>query len=396
MTKDLAVIGGGVVGTAAALRAARAGASVTLFDRHDVGRATDAGAGIVAPAMNSRDRPAQFELAVAAAQAYPELIAELAGTVENGTVGNGTVGNGTVENGTVENGTVENSTGYEVVGLLAVAIGDGELERFDSFASAVLDREERIGHPTGAKLQHLDPDEARSLYPPLGDVRAALFDPGGARVDGRKLAEAMRVAAVAAGVEVRAESADSVERVAASVETVIIAGGAWSPRFGEELNVSIPVEPQRGQIAHLGVPPALGPTASWPMLKLFSDHYQVSWPDHRVAVGATRETGSGFEPHTTAAGVREVLDEALTAAPGLASAEVLEVRVGLRPVTADLMPVIDRLPARLGGTDVVVATGHGPTGLTTGPFSGRLAVELALGLDLSHDVTAFAVDRSFN
>lgn len=373
MTKDLAVIGGGVVGTAAALQAAQAGASVTLFDRRDVGRATDAGAGIVAPAMNTRDRPAQFDLAVAAARAYPELIGGLAGG-----------GTGSVD------------TGYEVVGLLAVAIGEDELERFESFASTVLDREERTGHPTGSQLRRLDPDQARKLYPPLGDVRAALLDPGGARVDGRKLAEAMRVAAVAAGVDVRDDSADSVEQVAASVDAVIIAGGAWSPRFAEELDVSIPVEPQRGQIAHLGVPAELGPTASWPMLKLFSDHYQVSWPDHRVAVGATRETGSGFEPRTTAAGVREVLDEALTAAPGLASAEVLEIRVGLRPVTADLMPVIDRLPTRLGGADVIVVTGHGPTGLTTGSFSGRLAVELALGLDLSHDVTAFAVDRSFS
>ena len=88
---------------------------------------------------------------------------------------------------------------------------------------------------------------------------------------------------------------------------VIVAGGAWSPGFSAELGVTIPIEPQRGQIAHLGVPAELGETGGWPMLKLFSDHYQVSWPDRRVAVGATRETGSGFAPHTTAGGVREVL-----------------------------------------------------------------------------------------
>jgi D-amino-acid dehydrogenase len=367
VTTDLAVIGGGVVGTAAALRAAQAGASVALFDRRDVGRATDAGAGIVAPGMNTRDRQPQFELAVAAARAYPELVADLE--------------------------TAGIDTGYERVGLLAIALDEPEAERFTAFAEKVLAREAQHGHPTGDQLQRLDADEARRLYPPLGDVRDALFDPGGARVDGRKLAEAMLVAAQRGGVELRTESVSSIAAVAAEADTVIIAGGAWSPTFGEELGVSVPVEPQRGQIAHLGVPADLGPTGRWPMLKLFSDHYQVSWPDSRVAVGATRETGSGFAPHTTAAGVREVLDEAIRAAPGLGGAEVLEVRVGLRPVTPDLMPVIGRAPGR---TDVIIATGHGPTGLTTGPFSGRLAVELALGLPVSHDLQPFAVDRSFD
>ncbi len=356
-----------MVGTSAALHAARAGASVALYDRRDVGRATDAGAGIVAPAMNTRDRRPQFELAVAAAKAYPELVDSL--------------------------GSVGVDTAYEVVGLLAAAIGAGEEAQFESFAATVLDREQQAGHPTGHRLERLDPGGAHDRYPPLGDVRGALFDPGGARVDGRKLAEALLAAAVEAGVQVRTESIESVTAIDPGVETVIIAGGAWSPRFAEELDASIPVEPQRGQIAHLGIPADLGETGSWPMLKLFSDQYQVSWPDQRVAVGATRETGSGFAPHTTAAGVRDVLDEALRAAPGLAMAEVLEVRVGLRPVTADLMPVIDRLP---GPLDVVVATGHGPTGLTTGPYSGRLAADLALGRTVDHDLTPFAHDRSFD
>ena len=342
---------------------------MTLYDRRDIGRATDAGAGIVAPAMNTRDRQPQFELAVAAARAYPELIDSLAPAGVD--------------------------TGYETVGLLAVAIGDAEEPQFDTFARTVLEREQRAGHPTGQRLERLEPQAARHRYPPLGDVRGALFDPGGARVDGRKLAEALLSAAVAAGVEVRPESIDSTANLGGEAGTAIIAGGAWSPKFAAELDLSFPVEPQRGQIAHLGIPAELGETGSWPMLKLFSDQYQVSWPDQRVAVGATRETGSGFAPHTTAAGVRDVLQEALTAAPGLAMAEVLEIRVGLRPITPDLMPVIDRLPAT-GDVDVVVATGHGPTGLTTGPFSGRLAADLALGLDVDHDLTPFAHDRSYD
>jgi glycine/D-amino acid oxidase-like deaminating enzyme len=118
----------------------------------------------------------------------------------------------------------------------------------------------------------------------------------------------------------------------------------------------------------------------------------VSWPGGRVAVGATREDGSGFDRRVTAGGLRHVLDEALRVAPGLAVAELLEVRVGLRPMTPDHLPVLGRVPGR---PDVVVATGHGPSGLTLGPYSGRLAADLALGLDVGHDLSAFAPDREW-
>ena len=38
-----------------------------------------------------------------------------------------------------------------------------------------------------------------------------------------------------------------------SAGKVVIAGGAWSQAFGDQLGVHIPVEPQRGQIIHLGL-----------------------------------------------------------------------------------------------------------------------------------------------
>ena len=72
----------------------------------------------------------------------------------------------------------------------------------------------------------------------------------------------------------------------------VIAGGAWSQAFGDQLGVHIPVEPQRGQIIHLGL--ADTDTSSWPIISAVRGHYMVPWPDGRVVVGATRETGIGF------------------------------------------------------------------------------------------------------
>ncbi len=367
MSYDLVVVGGGIVGAAAAHRAATLGASVVIIDRKDSGRATGAGAGIVGPALNTMDRPELLELAAAAARAYPGIIGELA--------------------------AVSTDTGYERVGLLAVAIGDDEVEGFQQFEDLVLDRYRRTGHPTGDELRTVDVDEARRLYPVLGDVRRAVLDSGAARVDGRKLTEALLAGASAAGATIRRASVETLAEVTAIADAVIIAGGAWSPSFAEELGVTIPVEPQRGQIAHLTVPPEYGDTAGWPMLSLRTDQYQVAWPGSRIVVGATRETGSGYATATTLRGIQAVLAEAARASPGLSEAELLEVRVGLRPVTPDLMPVIGRVPGR---PQVVVATGHGPTGLSNGPYSGRLAADLALGRAVDHDLAPFTIDRDFD
>ena len=49
------VVGGGLLGTATAYHLVGAGARTLLVDRADVGRATDAGAGILSPETNSRD-----------------------------------------------------------------------------------------------------------------------------------------------------------------------------------------------------------------------------------------------------------------------------------------------------------------------------------------------------
>ena len=46
---DIVVIGGGLVGAACAYELAGDGHRVVVIDRHDAGRATDAGAGILSP-----------------------------------------------------------------------------------------------------------------------------------------------------------------------------------------------------------------------------------------------------------------------------------------------------------------------------------------------------------
>jgi D-amino-acid dehydrogenase len=88
-------------------------------------------------------------------------------------------------------------------------------------------------------------------------------------------------------------------------------------------------------------------------------------------VGATRESGSGFDARVTADGQRQVLEDALSIAPGLADATLIETRVGLRPVADGELPIVGALDGMDG---VFVNAGFGAAGLTMGPVVGdRLA-----------------------
>lgn len=353
---DAVVVGGGIVGAAAAYHLAADGVGTALVDRRDEGRATDAGAGIVSPATSSRtDDDAWFSLGADAAAYYPELDARL----EAAGVG---------------------PTGYDRQGLLAVAVDEDERDPYE----AALDRIDRRRLDA---IEEIPPAEAEERFPPLADPVGAFYNPEAARVDGRAFTDALVAAGEAAGLSTVEADVTAIRREGgrvAGVETaggrridapnVVVAGGAWSPAFGDALGVELPVGPRRGQLAHLAVPGA--DTRSWPIVSGFRDHYLVPWPDGRVVAGATREPDAGFDPRTTAAGIETVLSEGLRVAPGLGSATVTDLRVGLRPVSADGRPVLGRVP---GVEGAYLATGHGPVGLTLGPYSGKLVAEAVVG-----------------
>ncbi|WP_227375911.1 NAD(P)/FAD-dependent oxidoreductase [Haladaptatus halobius] len=376
---DTIVVGGGIVGASAAYHLARGGAETLLLDRHDAGRATDAGAGILSPATSSRtDSTAWFEFALDAADYYPTLADRL--TEEQ-----------------------DGETGYAPCGLLSVAVDEDERAAFETEFERIADRQETYGRPAPGSVSELSSDEARALFPPLAETDRCLAYDDAARVDGRTFTAAFRRAGRNHGLAVADKDVTRIDREDGSIsgvgtadgdrydaETVVVAGGAWSGAFEESLGVSIPVEPQRGQILHLDLHDA--DTETWPIVGGFRGHYMVPWPDDRVAVGATRETGSGFDARTTAGGVREVLDEALRVAPGLADAEVRDIRVGLRPRSADRLPVLGPIPTVDG---VHLATGHGATGLQLGPYSGKLVADSILGepADESAELERFSAAR---
>jgi D-amino-acid dehydrogenase len=146
--------------------------------------------------------------------------------------------------------------------------------------------------------------------------------------------------------------------------------------------------PQKGQIMHFALADA--DTSNWPVVQPPGSHYLLAFPGGRVVCGATRETGSGYDHRVTAAGLHEVLDAAISVAPGLADALVLETRVGFRPLSDDGVPLLGSISGIEG---LVIATGFGPTGLTAGPYAGLLASRLAVGEHPAFDLAAYDPQR---
>ena len=381
MDFDLIIIGGGIVGAAAAYRAGQLGARTLLCDRRDAGRATDAGAGILAPESSTRDGRLWYDFALDAVRDYSVLI----------------------ENLTADGVPVEElSLAYSHCSKLMVAVDDVEAAALAEMEPTIYARQEERRPPSAERIRRISPTEARNaFYPLLADATAVLLQPLARRVDGRLMTAALErglrrrgVRTVDADVSALLLAGDQVHgvRTAAGDEytagAVLIAGGAWSTAFGRQLDVQIPVAPQRGQIIHLHVPGQ--DSDAWSIVSGLSGHYQVPWPGGRVAVGATRETGSGYEARTTVGGIHEVLHEALRLAPGLRDAAIHEIRVGLRPYTTDHLPLLGAVPGVMG---VYLATGHGPTGLTLGPFSGKLVAEQALEQPIDWDLAPFSATR---
>jgi glycine/D-amino acid oxidase-like deaminating enzyme len=362
---DAIVVGGGVVGMATAYHLVTAGVRTLVLDRADPGRASDAGAGILS-AGRALDDPDPLERLLARAVLhYAELIDAL-------------------------DAAAAGPTGHGVIGALTVALDDDELAPFEALRA----RRSAGGHA------ELGTAQAQAMFPPLAPVRRALHSPGSARVDGRLLVAALRRSAEARGLVVRTASVDRLIADGGTVQGVVVAGervqagqiviaaGAWSAALGEQVGLRIPVAPQRGQILHLRLPGV--DTSRWPIVSAFRGHYMVPWPDGRVVVGATRETGSGFRPETTALGILQVLAEALRVAPGLQDASLHEIRVGLRPASADGLPILGPVP---GVRNLLLATGHGPIGLQLGPYSGKMIAEIISGGAPGTDLSPFAVER---
>ncbi|WP_405103488.1 NAD(P)/FAD-dependent oxidoreductase [Oceanobacillus sp. FSL H7-0719] len=355
MRKKVVIIGGGIVGASAAYALSKQAVEVILIDRADAGQATDAAAGIICPWLSQRRNKAWYRLVKAGAAMYQGLIESLEADGET-------------------------DIGYKRVGALSIHTDQDKL-------IAMRDRalKRREDAPEIGDIHLLNEVETKKKFPLIADGYQSVFVTGAARVDGRKLRNAMLSAAEKHGAKIIHGDAQlhikdsqvtgvKVNNSAISADQVIAAAGAWIDDLIKPLERKLDVRPQKAQILHLKYD-AIN-TSNLPVVMPPNDQYLLSFDDQRFVIGATHEDEAGYDTSVTAFGIQDILNKALRIAPKLNDGAIIEARVGFRPMTPGFLPIIGSFPDYDG---LLFANGLGATGLTAGPYLGQELAKLALG-----------------
>jgi glycine oxidase len=360
---DVAVLGGGIVGTAAALELARGGASVALFE------ATAIGAG--ASGRNSGAVQHPFDAVLAALhRATVERYRQLA---------------------------VEAPHAFAFpdlpAGLLLVA-PESDLSELEAERALV----ERIAPELQAEL--LGPADVRRLEPSLApDVAAIRLDtgypvpPGAAVRAFAELAERHGVrthigeAAVLEWRDGRAFGVRLAGEHFQAAGSVLVAAGPWSPAIVDPSGEWRPIErtwgvtvavrlaePPRHILEQVGVGEINQPGAQPEPAD--RDAFESTFS--LITAGGVSVVGSTFmvqQPDPGSLG-RPLLQRGDRFVPGLHAAGIDELRGCARPQSVDGRPLIGRVA---GHDNVFIAAGHGPWGISTGPATAALVADLILG-----------------
>jgi glycine oxidase len=236
----------------------------------------------------------------------------------------------------------------------------------------------------GVEANWISGDDARRLEPQLTrTVTNAVFLPDSYQVDNRTLALSLGTAFIKAGGILRDQT--EVEQLVIEdnqvtgvkfngqtlpAETVVIAAGAWSGQIGGlPESVLLPVHPVKGQMLAVQMPPET------PLLShvVTGPVYLIPRLDGRLLIGATEESHK-FDIAVTAGAVHELLEGARRMLPGIGPLEVVETWAGLRPATADGIPIIGQTVIN----GLIVATGHFRDGILLTPITAQAVSQLIL------------------
>ena len=361
---DVIVIGGGIIGSSIGLRLAQAGARVSIFDRGEPGReASSAAAGMIAPLAEGAKPEAFAELCRASHRLYPDFVAEmedLSGI----------------------------SAGYHRAGSLLVALDDAQEQELDETEAETRRR--------GFAVERVDGHGVRRRVPGLGEgIRRGLVLPRDHWVDNERLTEAVLEAARRLGVTIHAHATvcglnarnhriESVktDTAAFSAAEFVLAAGCWSGVVAASAGLEVTTVPCRGQIVELEAPSDL------PMVVRAGHYYLVPRARRRILVGTTAEY-VGFEKAVTAEGLASILSAALRLAPFLCKLRFRRAWAGLRPDTADHLPILGRGALE----NLTLATGHFRNGILLAPVTARLIADLVARGTIPPELEAFRPER---
>jgi D-amino-acid dehydrogenase len=408
---DAVVLGAGIVGVSVALHLAKRGLAVALVDRGDPGQGTSYGnAGII---EGNTLFPARFPAGLGALirialKRAPEADYHLAFLAHVAPWLLAFRRNSSPQR-MVETMQAMRPLFSRAVGEHAALLAEADAERYlrrtgwlklyrSDAGLARTARERGIAAELGLSLHVLDVDAARALEPSLAPVfRHAVFWEQAASISNPLAVTRAYVArfealggVVVTGDAMRLHQSAGRWRIDTAQGPVdaaaaVVALGPWAPDLLSTLGIRLPLGIKRGYHRHFR--PRGNAGLARPILDA-ENGYCIT----PMEQGIRLTTGAEFAARD-AVPTPVQFGRLMPAATGLFPlGDAIEERpwIGARPCFADSRPVIGRAPGQPG---LWLAYGHGHSGLTLGPVTGRLIAQMITGDTPFCDPAPFRAER---
>ncbi len=253
-----------------------------------------------------------------------------------------------------------------------------------------------------AAFPHLDwmeGDQLRNEITCLSDqVLGALSMKRDGHVEPYKVCEAFKKAALCYGGSlVEYESVLGIEKVgdyfeiklkheSIQVKRVVVASGAASGRWFTETGLTNPMVPTKGECFAIKPRKAFFKEALF-----FNNFYIVPKPDGRYIIGAT-SSPFNVSTDTTAGGISSLMNLAFHVVPDFKQASLENYWSGVRPGSADGVPIIGEHPDYSG---LYFATGHYRNGILLAPSTGQMIKDLMTGQQVDKSIKDMLSPKRF-
>ncbi len=169
-----------------------------------------------------------------------------------------------------------------------------------------------------------------------------------------------------------------------AADDIILAAGSWSSYAGKLLGLKLPIQPAKGYSVTMEMPQK---SPQIPMI-LTEDKVTVTPMGNFLRFGGTLEL-AGFDNSVDRVRASSILNAIPDYVEGAdpASIKTRDIWSGFRPCTPDGLPMIGRSTSV---NNLVIATGHAMIGITLGPITGQLVSEIVndqtseIDIDLLH------------
>jgi len=409
--KNVIILGAGIVGISAALHLQKRGVSTLLVDRQGPGEATSYGnAGIIEsntlfpyPFPRSIKALSRVALKLATEANYHAgflpRIAPWLWNVRAATTPEGLENTARVMRPLFEHALPEHLELVDAAGAQRYLHHNGWLRIYRSEnALEKMANELALADEYEIPYKKLSLDEALTLEPSLSPTfRHAVFWPNASSYSNPlAVSRAFNAHFLSLGGEFAKGDAKTLRRENdgwsvmtecgdVSAEEAVVALGPWSPDVLEPLGIDLPLAVKRGYHWHFS---AKGNASlSRPVLDA-----EVGFILGPMEQGIRLTTGAEFADRD-APPTPVQIDRLMPYAKALFPlGDPIEPKpwLGARPCFWDSRPVIGRAPGQKG---LWLDYGHGHSGLTLGPASGRLLAEMMTGATTFVDPTPFAAER---